>query len=120
MLPTPGAAGFVAALVNFMPRVQQGPMLQIFGTLIMALLAYLMVSRIEFFSIKSLKLSGMRLFARIALGAVIALIWYNSAVGFLVLAGGYVLSGPYKWLRSRSGTGKPAAKSDDKMVEIAQ
>lgn len=106
--PTPGAAGFVAALVNFAPRVQPSFMLQLFGTIVMIALAYLMVSKIEFFSVKRLKVSGMRLFARIAVGALIALIWYNSQFGFLLLASMYVLSGPYNWVRRRDGSGPSA------------
>ncbi|MBN8548529.1 MAG: CDP-diacylglycerol--serine O-phosphatidyltransferase [Deltaproteobacteria bacterium] len=115
--PTPGAAGFVAALVNFAPRVQSSFMLQVFGTIVMVSLAYLMVSRIEFFSVKRLKLSGMRLFARIALGALIALIWYNSGFGFLVLASAYVLSGPYGFVKRRNS---PPAQMPGKVVQLAE
>jgi hypothetical protein len=41
-----------------------------------------------------LKLSTMNKLMLLAIGGCIALIWYNSAVGFVVLAAGYVLSGP--------------------------
>lgn len=112
-LPTPGAAGFVAALVNFAPVVDQGFMLNLFGTLVMVFLAYLMVSKIEFFSIKTLKIKGMRLPVRILLGALIALIWYNSRIGFLALASAYVLSGPFKWIRKRSATARGSLKAHD-------
>lgn len=100
-LPTPGAAGLVAALVNFAPQVQPGFMLELFGSIVLLSLAYLMVSRVEFFSIKRLRVSGMRLTARIAIGAMIALIWYQSQFGFLLLASAYVLSGPIGWVRKR-------------------
>lgn len=100
-LPTPGAAGLVAALVNFAPTVQISIWLQALGTLVMLSLAGLMVSKIEFFSLKGVKIAGMRLIARIGLGALIALTWYNHQIGFLLLAGGYVLSGPLNWLHKR-------------------
>jgi phosphatidylserine synthase len=61
---------------------------------------YLMVSTIDFFSIKQFKLSGFRLKGRLMLGLVIALTWYNFTMGFLVIAAGYVLSGPYGRIRS--------------------
>jgi CDP-diacylglycerol--serine O-phosphatidyltransferase len=54
-LPTPGAAGFVAALVNFFPAPPQSLVLSGFGTFVMLSLGLLMVSQIEFLSIKQLK-----------------------------------------------------------------
>jgi CDP-diacylglycerol--serine O-phosphatidyltransferase len=118
-LPTPGAAGFVASLVNFAPRVQATFMLGLLGTIVMVGLAYLMVSRIEFFSVKRLKVSGMRLLARVSLGAMMALIWYNSGFGFLMLTSLYVLSGPFGWVRRRQG-GQLAgqAQQGNKVVQI--
>jgi CDP-diacylglycerol--serine O-phosphatidyltransferase len=102
-LPTPGAAAFVAACVNFAPIPQSSLGFAIFGSFVMASLAFLMVSHIEFFSIKLLRVNSLGLFGRVFVGAMIGLIWYNSAVGFVALSGAYVLSGPLgivrKWFR---------------------
>lgn len=118
-LPTPGAAGFVAALVNFAPHVESSLMLRLFGTIVLLSLAFLMVSQIEFFSIKRLKVSGMRLVARVALGAVIALIWYNSGFGFLFLTGAYIVSGPYGWIRKRQVQASAKLAGAEKQSSIA-
>jgi CDP-diacylglycerol--serine O-phosphatidyltransferase len=93
-LPTPAAAGAIAAAVNFATKVEPSGTLVGAFTIVMLSIAYLMVSKIEFFSVKRLKLSTMNKLMLLAIGGCIALIWYNSAVGFVVLAAGYVLSGP--------------------------
>lgn len=98
-LPSPGAAGAVAALVNFWPTLL--PESFILTTLVaIALLglAYLMVSNVQFFSIKVLRVSTFTLRTLIAIGALIGLTWYNHQIGLLVLAFGYVLSGPFGFL----------------------
>jgi CDP-diacylglycerol--serine O-phosphatidyltransferase len=94
-LPTPGAAGFIAALVNFLPGPGSSFLLSGFGTFVVLSLGLLMVSQIEFLSIKQLKIQRMQLPATLALGSLIALVWYNSGVGFLAVATLYVCSGPY-------------------------
>jgi len=100
-LPTPGAAGMVAAIVNFSPVVESSLLLTIFGTTLMLLLASLMVSSVEFFSVKQINLTRMPPVVFILLGALIALIWYNSSVGFVALAAIYVASGPLRVLRRK-------------------
>lgn len=100
-LPTPGAAALVAALVNFSPVPHDSLIMVVFGAFVATSLAYLMVSHIEFFSIKMITVRGMNPKLRIAVGALIALTWYNSGVAFLVLSAGYVLSGPTKWWKMR-------------------
>lgn len=100
-LPTPAAAGAVAATVNFAIKVAPSAAMVSLFTVIMISIAYLMVSKIEFFSVKRLKFSTMNKFLFIVLGGSIALIWYNSSIGFLVLALGYVLSGPVVFLGSK-------------------
>lgn len=92
-LPTPGAAGVVAAIVYALPVIPQGYLSTIFATLVMFFLSYLMVSKVEFFSIKTINLARIHPLAFIALGMVIALIWYSTRLGFLALAIGYCLSG---------------------------
>ncbi|MBX7144358.1 MAG: CDP-diacylglycerol--serine O-phosphatidyltransferase [Oligoflexia bacterium] len=119
-LPTPGAAGAVAAIVNCAPWAQNSWWAEILGTCVMLGLAYLMVSRVEFFSIKRMKLKGLRLFARVALGLLIALIWYNSRIGFLVLAFGYVGSGMVALLLQRLRPAAPinAAPGSERLTQI--
>jgi CDP-diacylglycerol--serine O-phosphatidyltransferase len=112
-LPTPGAAGVVAAVVNFMPRFQPTWVDVTWCSALMLALAYLMVSNIEFFSIKLLKIRRMQLWGTIALGALIALIWYNSQIGFLTLTLLYAASGPVGLLR-RNKTAAPAVETSDK------
>jgi CDP-diacylglycerol--serine O-phosphatidyltransferase len=105
-LPTPAAAGVIAATINYSHRID--PSLTIVGsaTVLMLLIAGLMVSETEYPSIKKIKLRGMNFKARIALAAIIAIIWYNTQVGFLVLAWGYALSGPLLMVRSRVQSAK--------------
>lgn len=108
-LPTPGAAGAIAALVNFAPDMAGNQALAWFCATLMLILSYLMVSTYEFFSVKSLKVKEVPLFGRIALGGLIALIWYNSKVGFLVLAYGYCCSNLYMHIAARKAAGKDSA-----------
>lgn len=100
-LPTPGAAALVAALVNFSPVLHDSISLVCFGAFVALSLAYLMVSHIEFFSVKMITVRGMNPKIRIAVGGLIALTWYNSGFAFLVLSAAYVLSGPYKTWKLR-------------------
>ncbi len=105
-LPSPGAAGVVTALVNFMPTTEQTKNLAGLCAVLMVVLGYLMVSRIQFLSIKTLRISGLRLFARIGIAVLIGVTWYDYKTGLLVLAGVYALSGPLSLLRRK----KPAEK----------
>lgn len=98
-LPTPGAAAFIVAVVNFSPVTAPSYVLVGAGTFLMLSVGYLMVSNIEFFSIKQVKLKRVRLRSRIFLGLLIPLTWYNSSVGLLLLTVAYVLSGPYQRIR---------------------
>ncbi len=100
-LPTPGAAAMVVSVVNVMPLVPPSRNLIAIGTVLMIVLAYLMVSTIDFFSIKLLRMRTLGFFARVYLGGLIALIWYNPKVGLLVLSSSYILSGPLGSLRKK-------------------
>lgn len=102
-LPTPGAAGFVVAVVNFLPRPEPSYYVIAIATLVMLSLAYLMVSKIEFFSIKTLKMQNLKFGGRVTLGALIALVWYNSRIGVLALALLYCMSGPVGVFRRKRG-----------------
>jgi CDP-diacylglycerol--serine O-phosphatidyltransferase len=93
-LPSPGAAAMVAALINFYPVITPTrPMLALM-TVIMVGLGFLMISKIEFFSIKRLKVNRLNKPLLVLLGFAIALVWYDSGKGFLILSAGYALSGP--------------------------
>lgn len=107
-LPTPGAAGLVAAYINFAPLASTSVYRTVFDAVLMLSLAGLMVSKIEFFSIKKIRVSGAGFF--LLLGAVIATLWYYNRIGFLCLAGAYVASGPLLWLGRRFGL---LRKADD-------
>ncbi|MCO6430259.1 MAG: CDP-diacylglycerol--serine O-phosphatidyltransferase [Deltaproteobacteria bacterium] len=93
-LPTPGAAGMIAAVVNVSPVVHTSTVMTACGAVLMLTLAYLMISKIPFVKIKLHKRVGLNLIGTLALGALIAIIWYNNQLGFLLLATGYCISGP--------------------------
>jgi CDP-diacylglycerol---serine O-phosphatidyltransferase len=93
-LPSPGAAGVIAAIVNFAPRVEPSGAILAFATVVTLYVAYLMVSNVEYFAIKQLKINTLQLGARVVLAAFIALIWYSNQLGLLLVAASYALSGP--------------------------
>lgn len=106
-LPSPGAAGVVAAAVNFAPHVEPSRWFTAGGACGMLLIGFLMVSRLEFFSVKQLRVHRLGFAARAIVGALIALIWYDYEVSLLVVAAGYALSGLIMWaLRSRSSASR--------------
>jgi len=98
-MPTPGAAAFIAAVVYTAPYQHDSYGVVVVATLALLVTAYLMVSTIEFLSIKQLKLSGIKLKGRIFIGLIIALVWKNPGLGLLVLSGVYVASGPFLRIR---------------------
>lgn len=97
-LPTPGAAGAVIALIYLCMTIPDGVMKATLSALTLATLALLMVSSIEFFSIKVIRMPkgfvGMLL-----LGCVIASVWYSPRIGFFSIAMLYCLSGPLRVAR---------------------
>lgn len=92
-LPSPGAAGLMAAIVNFTPELTPSHIGTMVGAALTLTTSFLMVSQIEYMSVKHLKMRRMGLWGPVAIGLLIAPIWYNSAIGFLVLATSYVASG---------------------------
>ena len=94
-LPTPGAAVVVVSVINTAPYEHNSLLMTVLGTIVMLAMGYLMVSTIEFFSIKQFKLAGVKLKGRLLIGSLIALIWYYPPIGLLTLAFLYVASGPY-------------------------
>lgn len=108
-LPTPGAAGLVAALVNFSPVAQTETYMVAFGGVVAVGLGALMVSHLPFFSIKKLKIKDVYAPASLIVGLLIAISWYNSKVTFVVLAIAYTMSGPVLWVtgKIKRATQKP-------------
>jgi len=95
-LPTPGAAVFVVSVINTAPYEQTSFLMRVVGTVVMIATGYLMVSTIEFFSIKQFKLAGVKLKGRLLIGSLIALTWHSPPIGILLLAFLYVASGPFE------------------------
>jgi len=122
-LPTPGAAAFVAAVVNFSPKSGDSFVLVGVGATTMIAISYLMVSTIEFYSIKQFRFSGVKLRARLLVGLLIALTWYNNSIGLLVLCSSYVLSGPYRavrsdlpWILGGGGKSEPKSREEQQVL----
>jgi phosphatidylserine synthase len=103
-LPTPGAAVFVVAVINSAPVAQHSYLAVVVGTVVMLSIGYLMVSTIEFASIKQFKFTGIKPRAGVLLlGLLIALTWNRPGIGLLVIAAAYVVSGPFlRILKKRS------------------
>lgn len=97
-LPTPAAAGMIASVVHFAPPVEIGRATLTFYSTLLLVVAFLMVSKFEYISLKKVRLEHLPLPIFVAMGAFVALIWYRNELGFLLLASTYVLSGPLLWL----------------------
>jgi CDP-diacylglycerol---serine O-phosphatidyltransferase len=102
-LPSPAAAGAVASIVNLSPVINSVFIEVVLSTLTLLSIGYLMISNIPYLSIKSFRHVRVRTSTRILVAALIGLIWYNSGVGFFVLAFTYVLSGPVLYFKGASG-----------------
>jgi CDP-diacylglycerol--serine O-phosphatidyltransferase len=100
-MPTPAAAAFVVSIIKTAPEEQLSLFMIVVGTLVMLFVGYLMVSTIEFFSIKQVRLAGVKLKWRLLIGLLIAFIWYDPDAGLLLLTSLYVASGPFLKLRTR-------------------
>ncbi len=94
-MPSPAAAGMVAAVVYTAPQQAMSNLwLVTLCAAVMLLIGYLMVCRIEFRSIKQLKIENIHVVGRVFSALIIVTIWYAPRVGFLLLASIYCLSGP--------------------------
>jgi CDP-diacylglycerol--serine O-phosphatidyltransferase len=103
-LPIPGAAAAIAALVHYDPTPVHNVAFTAVVFLYMFILAGLMVSTLEFISIKNVKLTRQN--ARLhflALSVAVALMWYNSHFFLLIIGTGYALSGPVLWAFAKWG-----------------
>ena len=94
-LPIPGAAAMVAAVVYAADAEPiQSWMVSIAWIALLALLSFLMVSTWRYYSFKGLRLNRPRSYMlMVALGGVIALIWFATQPALLALASIYVASG---------------------------
>ena len=93
-LASPAAAGFVASIVFLMPNSEPGVLRIILGSVVLVTAAYLMICRTPYMSIKKLRFDSLNVPSIVGIGALIALIWYKPAIGFVTLATAYAGSGP--------------------------
>ena len=94
-LPTPAAAGLVAAVVHFNTGTPVAEWMWVpFWLLLLLATAILMVSTWRYYSFKDLDLRRQRKFAVvIVVGTIVCLIWFYSHVVLLLIATSYWLSG---------------------------
>ncbi len=109
-LPIPAAAGVIAAVVHW----QKAPLTYwpiALGWLAVTLgLAFLMVSRVRYYSFKALDLRRRRSYVNIIfIGIVILAIFFYSEPVLLILASTYLLSGLIHEIPSKSRPGPPAS-----------
>ncbi len=117
-MPIPAAAGFIAAVVHFVSGVFKFNNLTEWQpaaawVLILAVLAFLMVSTIRYPSFKELDLRNRKPFVSvIGIGLLIAAIYYYSEYVLLVLASIYAFSGVLSkligWVRPRRVSPEPS------------
>lgn len=93
-LPSPAAAAGVASFVFLDPISRESMLLTAVGAVVMLSLAYLMVCRIPYISIKVFQMKHMPLRGRLAIGLMIALVWWKPQWGLFLLSMSYALSGP--------------------------
>ncbi len=103
-LPSPAAAALVCSMVYLSPTPSSSIWLIPAVSIMLFGVAFLMVSRIPFFSIKKLKIGEISVSIKIAVGVLIALIWYLPRFGLFTLALVYAISGVWKhyFYRSRN------------------
>jgi len=94
-LPTPAAAGVVAAIVHVTGGMPMQELLWVpFWLLLLLATAVLMVSTWRYYSFKDLDLRKRQKFAVvIVMGTIVGLIWFYSRPVLLLIAASYLLSG---------------------------
>jgi CDP-diacylglycerol--serine O-phosphatidyltransferase len=93
-MPIPAAAGFVAAIVHFWKQPLTSWQFSLAWLLIVGILGYLMVSRMRYWSFKTLNLRKRRSYlAVIVIALAIGGIWLYSEPVLLTLAVTYAISG---------------------------
>lgn len=109
-MPTPAAAISAMAMIFFHPA----PVTSSTGTIVVMaylfLLSVLMVSTLPFFSPKHLRLTdGNPRLNLVLLSIAVAVSWYNARFILLIGMLGYVLSGPYLFIKRRTAPAVPPA-----------
>ena len=93
-LPIPAAAGVVAAIVHWQKTPMESWPYAVAWLAVVALLAFLMVSRMRFYSFKTIDLRRRRpFFAIIFIGLIVWAIWAYSEEVLLTIALTYLVSG---------------------------
>ena len=93
-LPIPAAAGFVAAVVHFYKQPLTTWQISLAWLVMVLILGFLMVSRMRYYSFKTLDLRKRRSYlAIIAIGMIIVGIWRFSEPVLLIIAITYAISG---------------------------
>ena len=110
-LPIPAAAGVVAAVVHWQKTPLTYWPVSVVWLLAALGLAFLMVSRVRYYSFKSIDLRRRRPYVTIILiGLVIWAILFYSEPVLLVMALTFALSGPIHEIRSRHRSSPPATE----------
>jgi CDP-diacylglycerol---serine O-phosphatidyltransferase len=113
-LPIPAGAGVVAAVVHWAKEPIESAALSILWVAIVAVTAYLMVSRVRYFSFKTVDLRKKHSYVFIiVLGLIIWAIWAYSEPVLLGLAFVYFLSGPFLRLINRSHPHSPPQRTQE-------
>ncbi|OGF66078.1 MAG: CDP-diacylglycerol--serine O-phosphatidyltransferase [Candidatus Fischerbacteria bacterium RBG_13_37_8] len=93
-LPTPASAGVIAALVHYYPQPLKASYASLTAIVLLIILSFLMVSKIKYFSFKSINLRSQKsYFYIIAIAVIIASILTFSQIALISLATIYLLSG---------------------------
>ena len=109
-LPIPAAAGVVAAVIHFIKTPVLDWMESILWLSLLAILAFLMVSKVRYYSFKALDLRRRRSYVLIVLlGLAAWAVWTYSEPALLLLASAYALSGPIARLTSKIRPQHPPA-----------
>lgn len=108
-MPIPAAAGFVAAVVHFYKEPITAWQFSAIWLVIVGFLGILMVSRMRYYSFKTLDLRKRRSYlVIIAIGLVIGGIWFFSEAVLMALAITYTISGIVLRITSRIRPHPPA------------
>jgi len=108
-LPIPAAAGVIAAIVHWRQEALASWYYAAGWLVVVALLTFLMVSKVRYYSFKSLDLRRRRPYvAIIVIGIVVWAIWTYSEQVLLSVAITYLFSGPLLRLSSRIRPRPPA------------
>lgn len=110
-LPIPASAGVIAALVHWWKDPVNDWVFGVVWLAVVAVLAFLMVSRVRYYSFKALDLRRRRPYvAIIIIGLIVWAIWAFSEQVLLTIALTYALSGPIERLTSKLRPPPPEPK----------